>query len=283
MMILENVKEVGPAAVGSKLDARSRYLRRLIVTALDGGGRGHVGSALSLIEIIRVLYDDIVKFSSEDPGMELRDRVILSKGHGCLALYAVLADKGYISKDCLKEFCTMDAVLGGHPEDKVPGVEASTGSLGHGLSIGVGIAIATRMKRLPSYTYVIMGDGEINEGSVWEAAMAASKHQLDRLVAIIDYNKLQSYGSTSEVLELEPLVDKWESFGFDVCEVDGHGIDELRQALSKEKLVAGKPKAVICHTVKGKGLPFAENNLGWHHKSKLRAEEIQHMYEALGK
>ena len=216
------------------LDERSLYLRRLAIKALEGGGRGHIGSTMSLIEILRVLYDDILKYQPDDPKWEERDRCILSKGHGCIALYAILADKGFFDIELLDTFCKKESILGGHPDaGKVPGVEASTGALGHGFPIGVGIAIALKVKNIAGKVFVIMGDGEINEGSVWEAAMCANKHRLENLVAIIDYNKIQSAGTTAEIQDLEPLLDKWKSFGFATNEVDGHNVTSLREVFRK--------------------------------------------------
>src|SRR6476619_5570215 len=264
----EAVKVIKPTA--PPLDERSKYLRKLVIRALEGGERGHIGSSMSLIEIMRVLYDDILRYRPSEPAWHDRDRMILSKGHGCIALYVLLADKGFFPVDTLDTFCRRDSILGGHPEaGKVPGVEASTGALGHGLSIGVGMALAVRMRERTYRPFVLLGDGEINEGSVWEAAMGAAKHGLDNLVALIDYNKLQSYGPTDYVLPLEPLADKWRSFGFAVEELNGHDVAALRRALRQVPLVAGKPTAIICHTVKGKGLPAAESNADWHHKNKL--------------
>ncbi|HZL59492.1 MAG TPA: transketolase [Stellaceae bacterium] len=264
-----------------RLDNRSRDLRRLVVRALDGGGRGHIGSSMSLIEILRVLYDDVLRHRPAEPKWQGRDRFILSKGHGCLALYAILADKGYFPAAELADFCTRDSFLGGHPEaGKIPGVEASTGALGHGLSIGIGVALAARIRKTDARVFVAMGDGEIDEGSVWEAAMCAGKHGLSSLTAIVDYNKMQSYGSVSEVQPLEPLGAKWRAFGFDVVEVDGHDVAALRAAFAPRR-GAAKPLAVICHTVKGKGLPFAENDAAWHHKSKIKPEQVAAMYAAL--
>lgn len=264
-----------------RLDDRSLYLRRLVIKALEGGGRGHIGSTLSLIEIIRVLYDDYLRHRSHEPDWAGRDRFILSKGHGCLALYAVLSDKGYFPIEDLSSFCKRDSFLGGHPEHgKVPGVEASTGALGHGLSIAIGMALAARIRKLDTRVFVVMGDGEINEGSVWEAAMCAGKHALTNLTAIVDYNKLQSYGPVSYVQPLEPLADKWRAFGFDAIEVDGHNVSELREAFAPRKN-AKRPLAVICHTVKGKGFPFAEHDPAWHHKNKIKPEQIAEMYAAL--
>jgi transketolase len=202
------------------------------------------------------------------------------EGHGCLALYAILADKGFFPKKELKTFCQPDSILGGHPERfHAPGIEASTGSLGHGLSIGVGLAMAAKIRNKNHKVVVLTGDGEINEGSIWEAAMSASKHQLSGLSVWIDYNKLQSYGPTSEVMELEPLADKWNSFGFEVLEVDGHDVNQIEKTTKKIPISESKPTAVICHTIKGKGLAFAEGNPQWHHKSYLSDEEISDMYD----
>jgi transketolase len=270
------------AAATPILDERSRYLRRLVVRALDGGGRGHVGSSMSLIEILRVLYDDVLRFRPSEPRWPDRDRMILSKGHGCLALYVMLADKGFIGTDTLDTFCHRDSILGGHPESgKVPGVEASTGALGHGLSVGLGMALAVRAQKRDSRVFVVMGDGEINEGSVWEAAMCAGKHRVSHLTAIIDYNKIQSAGPTREIQDLEPLADKWRAFGFVAREVDGHDVSALRNVFRQLPLDAEKPTAIICHTVKGKGIPFAENDPNWHHKAKLPADTVAKMYGAL--
>jgi len=264
------------------LDERSKHLRRLIVRALEGGGRGHVGSSMSLVEIIRVLYDDVLRFRSDDPKWPNRDRMILSKGHGCLALYVVLADKGFFPTEILDTFCRRDSILGGHPEaSKIPGIEASTGSLGHGLSYGVGMALAARMQNRDSRVFVVMGDGEINEGSVWEAAMCAGKHRLANLTAIIDYNKIQSAGPTRDIQDMEPLLDKWRAFGFNAVDVDGHDLTALRELFHGLPLSNDRPAAIICHTVKGKGLPFAENDANWHHKAKIPPDVVTKMYAAL--
>ena len=252
------------------LDERSWYLRRLVFRALEKGGRGHIGSTLSLVEIIRVLYDDVLRYRPAEPKWEGRDRFVLSKGHGCLALYVVLADKGFFPVAELDRFCRFESILGGHPETIVPGVEACTGALGHGLSIGVGMAIAVRNRRRDSRVIVAMGDGEINEGSVWEAAACADKHRLGNLTAIIDYNKIQSAGSVFEIQNMEPLADKWASFGFHVFECNGHDVGELRRVLAEAtRISAAQPRVVICHTVKGKGVPEAENNAEWHHRSNM--------------
>lgn len=267
---------------GPALDERSKHLRRLIVRGLAGGERGHIGSSMSLVEILRVLYDDVLRFRPFEPDWPGRDRMILSKGHGCLALYAILADKGFFPIETLDTFCRRDSILGGHPEaGKVPGVEASTGSLGHGLSFGVGMALAARMQKRASRVFVVMGDGEINEGSVWEAAMCAGQHRLVNLTAIIDYNKIQSAGFIRDILDLDPLVDKWRAFGFAAAEVDGHDVAALNTLFRRLPLAADRPTAIISHTVKGRGIEFAENDPNWHHKAKLGTEEIHRLQAAL--
>jgi transketolase len=266
---------------GLALDERSLELRRTIVRMLAAGKRGHLGAAFSLVEILRVLYDDILRYRPEEPHWSERDRFILSKGHGCLALYPLLAEKGFFPTDELWKFCRSDGLLGGHPEHHIPGVEASTGSLGHGLSIGIGFALNARYENARHRVFVVIGDGESNEGSVWEAALSAGKHRLNKLTVIVDYNKHQSYGAVAEVQELEPLADKWASFGFAVTQVDGHDVAALRSTFSALPLDPAKPTAVICHTIKGKGVAFAENNMQWHHKSGIKDEEIEALFQAL--
>ena len=267
---------------GTPLDRRSRELRRKIIETMRAGNRGHLASALSLVEMLRVLYDDILRYDPKDPQWSGRDRFLLSKGHGCLALYVMLAEKGFFPSSELEKFCTPDGILGGHPEyRRVPGIEASTGSLGHGLSIGIGFALNARYERAQSRVFVVVSDGEANEGSLWEALLCASKHRLDRLTVLVDYNKQQSYGPTKMVLDLEPFAEKWRAFGFAVTEVDGHDVTALRAVLSKLPLVPCQPSAIICHTVKGKGISFVENNPHWHHKSKLTDEECQSLFAAV--
>lgn len=257
------------------LDRRSKDLRVQILRAFGAGKRGHLGSAFSLVEMLRVLYDDVLRFDPARPLWEGRDRMILSKGHGCLALYAILADKGFFPDTELLKFCHIDGKLGGHPErGKVPGVEASTGSLGHGLSLGIGMALALRSRPEAGRVFVIDSDGECNEGSLWEAALSAAKHRLDNLTVLLDYNHMQSYSTTAEVLDLEPMADKWRAFGFAVKEVDGHDVDAIRASLAHLPFAPGKPSVLICHTVKGKGIRLLEWNAGWHHKNKVSEDEV---------
>jgi transketolase len=267
--------------ITTRLDSRSLALRRTIVRTLEAGQRGHVGAAFSLVEILRVLYDDVLNYDARNPRWAGRDRFVLSKGHGCLALYAILADKGFFPDAELSRFCKSDGLLGGHPEHHIPGVEASTGSLGHGMSIALGFALNARSLRAAYRTFVVIGDGESNEGSIWEAALSAGKHRLGNFVVLTDYNKHQSYGSTAEVQNLEPLADKWRAFGFAAVDVDGHDVAALRNVLTRVPLDAAKPTAVICHTVKGKGISFAENNMAWHHQNKVTAQDAERLLAAL--
>lgn len=265
-----------------KLDKRSIFLRELILLGLEGGQRGHVGSSMSLVEILRVLYDDIMHYNNKKPKLPNRDRLILSKGHGCLALYALLVDKGFIKKTHLKNFCKTKSILGGHPDDKIPGVEATTGSLGHGLSIGIGMALGLKIKKIKSKVYVILGDGEMNEGSIWEGLMSASKHKLDNLIVIIDNNNLQTYGTPKEVAGLDNIESKMRSFGFLTKKINGHSVEELKSSLKKKRKL-NRPLAIICKTIKGKGIDFAENQVDWHHKSSLNEDIIKKLRISLEK
>ena len=257
------------------LDLKSKKLRLLVLDALEGGGRGHLGPALSLLEIVRALYDSVLLHDPKSPLLPIRDRFILSKGHGCLGLYAVLADRGYFRTSDLKDFCSFNSNLGGHPERAtLSGIEFSTGALGHGLSVGIGMAMAARLRAEKWRTFVLLGDGELNEGSVWEGAMHASQHQLGALTVIVDFNRMQASGEVDSIVSLEPLASKWKAFGFDVIEVNGHDIVDLSYVLGSSRELFGKPRAVIAHTVKGKGFASAENSTAWHHKAKISRDEI---------
>jgi transketolase len=267
-----------PIGQFTPLNDRSRRLRHQVVKIFSCSRRGHLGATFSLIEMLSVLYDHILRYDPKHPNWPGRDRCILSKGHGCLALYVVLADKGFFPESDLWGFCKADGILGGHPDyNKIPGVEASTGALGHGLSIGVGMAVNGRYEGSAHRVFVVLGDGECNEGSIWEAALSAGNRHLSNLCILVDYNKHQSYDSTFSVQNLEPLAAKWESFGFATEEVDGHDITSLKTVLSRVPFEPDKPSAIICHTIKGKGISFAENNLDWHHKNKITDEELAAM------
>ena len=266
-----------------KLDGRSIEYRMEILRIVDKVRRGHIASAFSIMEILRVFYEDVLRIDPGKPKLEDRDRFILSKGHGCLALYVALAEKGFFPKSELYNFCREGAILGGHPDaDKVPGVEASTGSLGHGLPIGAGFALNGKLFGKDYRTFVVLGDGECNEGSVWEAALFAGKHKLNRLTAIVDYNKMQCFGKMCDVLNMEPFADKWKSFGFDVKEADGHDVGQLRKVLSGTPFHKEKPGVLICHTIKGKGIASMEGQEMWHHNAKISDEEMKGLFEELG-
>ena len=230
-----------------------------------GASSSHFGGALSIVEIVSTLFSYKMKLKKDDPNWEDRDRFILSKGHACLAYYAALCEIGFISKDELKTFEKDDSNLLGHPViNKKLGIDFSNGSLGMGLSLGIGVAISLKKKKKKNNVYVILGDGECNEGSVWEASMAASNFNLDNLYAIIDKNNFQQTGSNKDIMDTTDLFKKWSSFGWDTFELDGHNIEELYNYFNKEQ-IPKKPKAIIANTIKGKGFTFSENNNDWHH------------------
>lgn len=251
---------------------------------------GHPGGALSIADILTVLYFNQMNINPEMPESNLRDRLVLSKGHASAALYAVLAERGFINKEDLKTFRKLGSNLQGHPDmEKVPGVDMSTGSLGQGLSIANGMAIASKMDNLGCRVYCILGDGEIEEGQIWEAAMTSNKYKLDNLCVILDNNGLQIDGKVEEVKALDCLYSKWESFGFNVIPCDGHNIDMLIDSFEKARQTKEKPSIIIARTVKGKGVPFMENKAEWHGKApndeqyeramkalKLEEEKIKH-------
>lgn len=247
------------------LERISKNIRKSIVKMNANSSASHSGTALSTVDILTVLYFKIMNINPNNPILKNRDKFILSKGHGSSSLYATLAERGYFSKNLLDGFYVDGGQLPGHlDKDAVPGVEVSSGSLGHGLSIGVGMAIANKIDKLDNHVYVMCGDGELDEGSVWEAIMFAPQKNLDNLTMIVDYNKLQGYGKTNEVINLEPLNQKFQSFNWDVVEIDGHNYSEIEKALSRQ---ASKPKAIIAHTIKGKGVSYMENEFIWHYKS----------------
>ncbi len=242
----------------------------------------HVGSSLSIADLLAVLYGSILKINPKCPNWEERDRLILSKGHAGAGLYAVLAEVGYFPAELLESYYQNGSNLAGHiTHTAVPGVEVSTGSLGHGLSMACGMALAGKQDSKTHRVLAILSDGECDEGSIWEAALFAPHHHLDNLVAIVDYNKIQSLGRVEEVLSLEPLADKWQAFGWSVKEIDGHNIEEINRTLKNLPFTSGKPSCVIAHTVKGKGISFMEDKLAWHYQQP-DAEQLQEALSELG-
>lgn len=266
------------AAFSEVLNEEGIALRQLILEAVASGGRGHIGSALSLIEIINTLYSSVMRHDPSNPNWDERDIFILSKGHGCLGLYAVLAKHGYFPESELETFCKFESRLGGHPEwNDLQGVEFSTGSLGHGLAVCTGLAKAFKMKgQNQRKVFVLLGDGELGEGSIWESASHAAKHKLNNLCVFIDYNHMQSYGDLEEVLPVRNLKSKWESFGFDSFEINGHSVESIKESVANLR-TSSSPIVVIAHTIKGKGFPPAENSASWHHKASISREEISNL------
>lgn len=239
----------------------------------------HIGSALSICDILAVLYGQVLRIDPKQPHAEHRDRFILSKGHACVAVYGVLAEVGFFPTDDLLSYGQDHSVLMNHISHKVPGVEFSTGSLGHGLPFGTGKSLAAKRSKQKWRTFVLLSDGELGEGSNWEALMFAAHHQLDNLVAIVDYNKLQSLTTVDKTLRIEPLVDKVSAFGWSVREVDGHDHSELAQSLNTTPWEVGKPSFLIAHTTKGKGVSFMENSVDWHYKSPSAEQLAQALQE----
>lgn len=265
------------------LEKRANKIRKLAIKMVASAQSGHPGGSLSIADIITVLYFHILHHDPQNPKWEDRDRFILSKGHGCPALYAALAEAGYFPSEILYTFRKFGSILQGHPDmRKVPGIEMSSGSLGLGLSVANGIALSAKLDGKDYRVYVLLGDGELDTGIVWEAAMAASHYHLNNLTAIIDYNKLQSDGFNYEIMELEPLKDKWASFGWEVVEIDGHNIKEILSSIEYAKSVKDKPTAIIAHTIKGKGVSFMENQVSFHSVSKFTQEQLELALKDLG-
>jgi transketolase len=232
----------------------------------------HVGSALSVVDLLAVLYAKVINFDSKHPDLPKRDKVILSKGHAASALYSVLSLVGFFPIEWLNNYCKNDSTLGGHvTSENVPGVELSTGSLGHGLPYGIGIAYSDKKSDLDSRTFVIMSDGECDEGTTWESALFANHHGLDNLCVIVDRNRIQSLASTEDTLKLEPFDEKWRAFGWDVRVIDGHNYDEISNALIRSE----KPLCVIAETTKGKGVDFMENSVLWHYRPPNENELLE--------
>lgn len=250
------------------LKEKAKLIRQTIFKTITNGGGGHTPTSLSMVDILTVLYYKILNIDPKNPKDPNRDRFILSKGHGGVALYAILADKGFFDKKHLDTFGKSGTILGGHPDmHKVPGIEASTGALGHGYPFAVGIALAGKIDKKDYQVFSIVGDGECQEGSIWEAALFAPKHKLDNLTVIIDHNKFQAMDRLDEIVPLDPLADKWKAFGWEVKEIDGHDINQMEQVFSSLPLEKDKPTLIVAHTIKGKGISFMEDVAIWHYRN----------------
>jgi transketolase len=263
------------ATAARPLTELANRIRHHIVELATNSPGAHVGGSMSATEILTVLFfDNVLRVDPDNPQWTERDHLIYSKGHASAALYAVLAERGFFPVSELASYKQPGSRLAGHPSRDIPGVEWATGSLGHGLPVGVGIALATRHDKLTSRTFVVLGDGECQEGSVWEAAMSAAHFRLDNLVVIVDRNGFQEDGPTEEIMALEPFADKWRSFGWNVVEVDGHDVTQLSEALHRVPFESGRPSCVIARTEKGHGLSFTSNTHTWHY-GKFSAQQYQ--------
>lgn len=265
-----------------ELEKKAVAVRRKTLEIIYRAGGGHTGGSLSSADIQMVLYHLIMNVDPKNPSNPVRDRFILSKGHSVESLYAVLASCGFISNDVLETYGKFNSILAGHPTKKVPGVELNSGALGHGLSVGVGMALAAKRTAQNFKVYVLMGDGEQGEGSIMEAAASAGHYHLDNLVAIVDRNQLQISGPTEEVCKIDDLTAKYTACGWSVAECDGHSISELRKIFSTTPFQKYKPSLIIAHTIKGKGVSFIENKANWHHKVPTE-EQLKMAFEELDK
>ena len=270
-----------------ELTLQAEINRKRLVEIVYNGGAGHIGGDLSCLNVMTALYFDIMNTDPANPKMPQRDRFVLSKGHCVEALYAVLEAKGFIKKDLVDTLGQFGSVLSGHPTIEVPGIEVNSGALGHGLPIGVGMALAAKMDKQPWRTFVLMGDGEQGEGSIYEAAMAGSNYSLDNLVAIIDRNHLQISGDTEDVMKIESVKERWTAFGWDVKEINGDSMEEILNAFHSIDYTNGKPHLIVSHTTKGYGISYMENIAKWHHgmpneeQYKQAIEEISARIAAL--
>jgi transketolase len=259
--------EKNKGAVLKRLESEARQIRRNVWRALRAGGGGHAGGSLSAADVLAVLYFHRLHIRPQEPAWPERDRFVLSKGHANAALGAVLAQAGFIDDAVLDRFYGYESPFGMHPDIKMPGVEMCTGALGHGLAVALGMALGARIQEKAFHTFVMIGDGELHEGSNWEAAMAAAHYRLSNLTAIIDFNKVCQSGRVGEIIGVDPLADKWRAFGWEVREIDGHDIAQVMDTLDAVPLQPDRPTAIIAHTVKGKGVDFAEDTYVWHSNS----------------
>ncbi len=247
-------------------------MRRLIIQMLAQAGSGHPGGSLSATDLVTALFFAVLRHNPKEPKWPQRDRFHMSKGHCCPLWYAVLAEAGYFSRDELLTLRQLGSMLQGHPDRRTPGVEVASGSLGQGLSVGVGMSLAARMDKQNYRVYILMGDGEIQEGNIWEAAMAAAHYKCDNLCAILDYNGFQIDGATKDIMNLEPIVAKWQAFGWHTIEIDGHDIGQILAAYQEATQIKTKPSVVIAHTIKGKGVSFMENVVDFHGRAPTKEE-----------
>ncbi|MGQ9501383.1 MAG: transketolase [Anaerolineae bacterium] len=265
-----------------QLERQAQIIRRHIIHMIYTAQSGHPGGSLSATDIVTALYFHFIRVDPGNPQWPQRDRFILSKGHACPVWYAALAERGFFPIEELTTLRQIDGRLQGHPDmEKTPGVDISTGSLGHGLSAGIGMALGLKMDGYDARVYVVLGDGELNEGEIWEAAMAAAKFQLDNLIAFVDYNNLQLDGWCSDVMPIEPLCDKWRAFNWETFDIDGHSMQQIVDTIEAAQQVRGRPSVIIAHTIKGKGVSFMENQCDWHGRAP-NEEEYKRAMEELG-
>jgi len=275
------MKDKYPPELIRQLEEKSNKIRRMIVEMISHAGSGHPGGSLSSADLVVSLFFSHLRHDPKNPRWPERDRFHLSKGHSCPVLYAVLAECGYFKKEELLTLRRLGALLQGHPDRRTPGIEVASGSLGQGLSVALGMALAARLDGRDYRVYCLMGDGEIQEGNIWEAAMATSHYKCDNLCAILDYNGFQIDGRTKDIMNLDPLIDKWRSFGWHAIQIDGHDIAQILRAYDEVASTKGKPSIIIAKTVKGKGVSFMENTVDFHGRAPT-AEETQKALEELG-
>ena len=279
-LIEKDANEYDKDGLTPLLKEKARQIRRNIITMLAEAGSGHPGGSLSAADMLACLYFHVMRHDPKQPEWAGRDRFILSKGHACPVLYATLAEAGYFPKETILSLRKLGSPLQGHPDmRKVPGVEMTTGSLGQGFSTAIGMALAGKLDDPGRRIFVMLGDGECQEGQVWEAGMAAAHYKLDNLTGLLDFNGLQIDGPNEKVMTVEPLADKWRAFGWHVIEIDGHDIEQILQALAPESKVAGKPTMIVARTIKGKGVSFMEGMVDYHGKAPNKEQAEQALLE----